>query len=231
MSNINFVPDDYVQNNDSRRTNLMCAVLFVLVMAALGGVFASIIMRKRACAVEEAQLNAEVAQKHEEIRKVEELQAKRKEMMKTALTTAELLEPVPRSILLATLTNNLPAGTSLIDLDIIQRQSQDKESQGASTSAAGSSAQAAGSPEKRLETCIDIGGMTWTDLQVAEYIKRLEDCVLLNSIALVESRECKVNDEVFRKFKLKAKLCKDVHLTDSDVEKIRATAEQSTFNF
>ena len=121
MSNINFVPDDYVQNNESHRTNLICVVLFVLVMSALGGVFATILVRKKACTTEEAQLNSEVAQKQEEIRKVEELQAKRKEMMKTALTTAELLEPVPRSILLATLTNNLPAGTSLVDLNIIQR--------------------------------------------------------------------------------------------------------------
>ena len=28
MSNINFVPDDYVQSNESRRANLMCLVLF-----------------------------------------------------------------------------------------------------------------------------------------------------------------------------------------------------------
>jgi len=37
MSNINFVPDDYVQGNESRRANLMCLVLFSVVMAVLGG--------------------------------------------------------------------------------------------------------------------------------------------------------------------------------------------------
>ncbi len=234
MSNINFVPDDYVQDNESRRTNLMCVVLFVLVMGALGGVFTMILMRKRACAAEEALLNAEVAQKQEEIRKVEELQARRKEMMKTALTTAELLEPVPRSILLATLTNNLPAGTSLVDLNIIQKESKDGGRQGPGTSSAktsGVGTKAAVSPEKRLETCIDIGGITWTDLQVAEYIERLEDCVLLNNIALVESKEYKIENEVLRQFKLRARLCRDVHLTNSDVEQIRATAEESTLNF
>ena len=37
MLNINFVPDDYVQSNVSRRTNLMYLVLFSVVMAGLGG--------------------------------------------------------------------------------------------------------------------------------------------------------------------------------------------------
>jgi len=237
MSNINFVPDDYVQNNESRRTNLMCVVLFVLVMSALGGIFATILVRQRTCAAEEAVLNAEVAEKQKEIKKVEELQAKRKEMMKTALATAELLEPVPRSILLATLTNNLPAGTSLIDLNIVQKEAKDGGRKGARKSSAGASGKsgkakkAIESPEKRLETCIDITGITWTDLQVAAYIERLEDCVLLNEIALVESTECKVEDEAFREFKLKAKLCRDVHLTNSDVEQIRTKAEESKLNF
>lgn len=227
MSNINFVPEDYVQNNESRRANLMCVVLFVLVMGALGAVFTTILMRQKACAAEEARLNAEVAKKQEEIKKVEELQAKRKEMMKTALMTAELLEPVPRSILLATLTNKLPAGTSLVGLDIIQKESKDKTRSRSKKS----SAKAKVSPEQRLETNIDISGITWTDLQVAKYIKRLEDSVLLNSIALVESKECKVKEDVLRKFKLKAKLCKDVHLTDADLEQIRSRAEESTLKF
>ncbi|GAH79391.1 unnamed protein product, partial [marine sediment metagenome] len=42
MLNINFVPDDYIQNNESRRTNLMYLVLFAVVMAALGGSFLTI---------------------------------------------------------------------------------------------------------------------------------------------------------------------------------------------
>ncbi|GAF80214.1 unnamed protein product, partial [marine sediment metagenome] len=31
MVNINFVPDDYIQSTESRRTNLMYIVLFVVV--------------------------------------------------------------------------------------------------------------------------------------------------------------------------------------------------------
>ena len=121
MSNINFVPDDYVQSNESRRANLMCLVLFSVVMAALAGSFVTIKIRQKACSAEETLVNSKMARMQESIQKFEQLQAKRKEMMKTALTTAELLEPVPRSVLLASLTNNLPPGVSLVKLNVIQK--------------------------------------------------------------------------------------------------------------
>jgi hypothetical protein len=105
MPNINFVPDDYIQSNESRRANLMCLILFLVVMAALGGSFVTIRIRQRTCTAEESLVNARMAKMEESIRQFEDLQTRRQEMMRTALTTAELLEPVPRSVLLASLTN------------------------------------------------------------------------------------------------------------------------------
>ncbi|GAH03662.1 unnamed protein product, partial [marine sediment metagenome] len=45
MLNLNFVPDDYIRSNESRRTNLMYLVLLVVVMAGLGGSFVTIKIR------------------------------------------------------------------------------------------------------------------------------------------------------------------------------------------
>jgi hypothetical protein len=50
-------------------------------------------------------------------------------------------------------------------------------------------------------------------------------------VALVESQEKKVEDTTFRLFKLTAMLSKEVHLTKEDVDQIRATAEQSVYQF
>ena len=75
MSNINFVPDDYVQSNESRRANLMCLVLFSVVMAALGGTFVTIKIRQKACSAEESLVNAKMARMQEAIDKFEELQS------------------------------------------------------------------------------------------------------------------------------------------------------------
>lgn len=244
MVDVNFVPDDYAQSNDSRRTNYIYLVLFAVLMTALGGSFAAVKIRQRACIANEGLVNKRLAEMQEAIKQFEDLQAKRREMMKTALTTAELIEPVPRSILLASLTNNLPIGVSLSDLKLIQRQSKQTAP---TTAAATSKYQAAqaqkGStqdaqdvavpvnPEKMLETLIDIGGLAPTDLQVAAYIERLTNSTLLDSVALVESKEFKSEGNTLRQFKLTAMLRKDVHLTKEDVERIRSKAVNSVLNF
>ncbi len=236
MSNINFVPNDYVENNESRRTNVLCMGLLVVVMAALGGAFVTIKIRQKACLSQEELVNAKMTKMQEAIAQFEELQAKRKEMMRTALTTAELLEPVPRSVLLATLTNNLPPGASLVRLRLVQKDTgtlpQTKTSNYEATqNKLNASQDVSDSPEKRLETFIDIEGIAPTDLQVASYIERLGNCALLNKVTLVESKEFKVHDSLYRQFDLKAQLVKEVHLTPEDVDQIRRRAEKSILNF
>ncbi len=74
MANINFVPDDYVQSGESRRTNLVCLVLLALVMASLGGSFAFIKIRQRACRDREVLVNSRLADIQKSIRQFEELQ-------------------------------------------------------------------------------------------------------------------------------------------------------------
>ncbi|MHC4557255.1 MAG: PilN domain-containing protein [Planctomycetota bacterium] len=244
MVNINFVPDDYVQSNESRRTNLIYLVLFAVVMTVLGGSFTAIKIRQRACHTNEKLVNARIDEIQEAIKKFEELQTRRREMMKTALTTAELLEPVPRSILLASLTNNLPVGVSLLELNLVQKES--KQTSKVATTSKYQTAQAqkrtsqqgtqtrqsvAENPEKLLETHIDIGGMAPSDLQVAAYIERLSNSSLLDRVALVESKEYKVEENTFRRFKLKAMLRKNVQLTNDDIKRIRDRTKNTVWNF
>lgn len=236
MLNVNFVPDDYVKSNESRRTNFMYLVLFALVMAGLGGSFVTIKIRQRAVTAKEEFLSAKAAQAQEAIEQFEALQTRRKIILKTALTTAELLEPVPRSVLLASLTNNLPAGVSLLQLNVIQKEPKrtkrvvapNKYKKAQSKKAA---AQAKESPEKLLETYMDIEGVAPSDLQVAAYIKQLIGSALLDNVSLVESKERKIEDTVFRQFKLKAMLRKEVHLSSKDIEEIRTISKTSAWTF
>lgn len=238
MSNINFVPDDYVQSNESRRANLMCLVLFSVVMAAWGGSFVTIKIRQRACNAEEGLVNAKMARMQEAIKKFEELQTRRKEMMRTALTTAELIEPVPRSVVLASLTNNLPAGVSLVKLDLIQNEPRNDSRRQAAKSryeaakqTGGSAAEVKPGGERQLDTNLTIEGMAPSDLQVAAYLEQLGVSSLVTNVALVESKEKKVDETSFRHFKLTAMLSKEIHLTKEDVEEIKAKAEHSIYHF
>jgi len=237
MVNINFVPDDYVQNNESRKTNLIYLILLLIVMTALGGSFITIKIRQRACNEKEMLVNEKMAKMQEAIKQFDELQVKKRAMMKTALTTAELLEPVPRSILLASLTNNLPSGVSLVSLNLLQKEPKQQASKPAATSqyqaaqAEQKAVQANLSPEQLLETHIDIEGIAPSDLQVASYIERLSTSSLMDNVSLVESKELKVEDTTFRKFKLTAMLRKGAHLTKDDVETIRNKAKETVWNF
>ena len=86
-------------------------------------------------------------------------------------------------------------------------------------------------PEKLLETHIDIGGIAPSDLQVASYIEQLSNSSLLDNVSLVESREYKLQDGTLRQFKLSAMLRKNVHLTKEDIEGIKSKAENTVWNF
>ncbi len=231
MLNINFVPDDYVQNTESRRTNLLCLLLLVLVMAGLVGSFAIIKVRQRACAAEETMVGEKMAAIQKAITQFEQLQVKRKEMMKNALTTAELLEPVPRSVLLASLTNNLPSGASLSKLRLIQKQSKTPPPPSPAPGAKPATPEPAASPEKLIETHIDIEGVAPSDLQVASYIESLGRSTLLQNVALVESTEQSIDDTKFRRFKLTAMLRKEVQLTKEDIDEIRSKAQDTVWRF
>ena len=236
MLNVNFVPDDYVKSSESRRTNFMYLVLFAVVMAGLGGTFVTIKISQRTIAEKEEYLSTKAAKAQQAIEQFEALQTRRKVMLKTALTTAELLEPVPRSVLLALLTNNLPAGVSLLRLNVIQKEpkrtsravptNKYKEAQAKRTAE-----QAKESPEKFLETYMDIEGVAPSDLQVAAYIKQLSSSSLLDNVALVESKEYKVEETTFRQFKLTAMLRKNIHLSNEDIEGIRTRKKTAAWNF
>lgn len=75
------------------------------------------------------------------------------------------------------------------------------------------------------------------------YIEKLSGSILLDNIALVESKEHKTTDGkrraaksedsdiTFRRFKLKAMLKKSVHLTKDDINKVRAVHSKSARNF
>ena len=245
MVNINFVPDDYAQSNESRRTYFIYIILFGVVMIALGGSFVSIKIRQRACYTSEEMINARMSEAKEAINQFEKLQAKKRDMMKTAITTMELLEPVPRSILLASLTNNLPEGVSLSKVDLIQKQmkqdptvattSKFQSAQGQNANGSNQTALskngAPQNPEKLLETYIDIGGLAPSDLQVASYIEQLSNSILLDNVALVESKEFKLEDSTLRQFKLSAMLRKNIHLTKEDIDGIKNKAENTIWNF
>jgi len=243
MLNINFVPDDYIQTNESTRTNLLYIVLFVVVMAGLAGAFATIKIRQKALETKDKIINEKLIQAQATIKQFEQLQERRKEMMRTALTTAQLLEAVPRSVILASLTNNLPSSSSLSRLKLIQKEppkapavrpaatSQYDQAKQQQMSTTQQPKPTIVDREKSLEMHITIEGYALSDLQVATYIKSLTNSPMFQSVCLVESKEHKIDKTTFRQFKLTAMLDKEMQLSEDDINRIREVAQQTASNF
>ena len=235
---INFVPDDYIKNVESQRTNLIYVILLCIVMVGFGGVFMAIKVRQHSLEMREELINARMEKVKESISQFEQLRSKRQKMLKTALMTSELLEPVPRSILLALFTNNLPHGTSLLKLKMIQEKPKFSKGKDSVTtkydqnkSAKSKAAKPKLSPERLLETHIELEGIAPSDLQVASYIEQLSSSNLLINVALVESKEHKIDNSVYRQFKLTAVLKNAVHLSKSDINIIRSDYDGAGGNF
>ncbi len=250
MININFVPDDYIQNKESRKANLVYMGLLAVVMMVLFGSFAAIKLRQQEVSRKEKALDEALAKRREDIRKVEELQKKRNAMWTTAITTADLLEGVPKSLVLASLTNSLPRGVSLISFSLVQKEPAAAVAPKTATPSKYQSMQERintvspkpenekPSLEKMLDTLFDIEGIAPSDIEVASYIEKLSSTPLFAKVELVESKEYSPTNrtagaaveaqpaEKFRRFRLTAMLNKDASIVDEQVNQIALAVSQ-----
>ena len=231
MATINFVPDDYVQQRQASRANVLYLMLLMAMLGAIGITFGFIKIRQRTVQAELAQLNNRMAEAQQQIAQLEELKTKSKTMMKTMVMTAELLEPVPRSIILASLTNNLPSGVSLLDFGLEEKETQVYKVSAQKTGSRYNKSTAnatASEPQKTVTTTLLIKGIAPSDIQVAGFISRLSDAILFDEVSLVESKEIEIEKIKYREFRLKAVIQPDLALTKENIDSIREKREQST---
>ncbi|HOQ03989.1 MAG TPA: PilN domain-containing protein [Anaerohalosphaeraceae bacterium] len=243
MATINFVPDDYIQQRQSSRANSLYLILLVAVLCGIGATFSVLKMRQRSVQAELNQLSQQLSQAKEQIAKLEELKSKNKTRMNVMMMTANLIEPVPRSILLACLTNNLPSGVSLTALEMKEKEKPKTASPAPSAAKPGAakkpaaavkpgpaSAKAAAetpaSPPES-EVTLTIQGLAPSDIEVANYIANLNEAVLFDQVQLVQSEEREVEGLKFREFRLTARIRPDLKLTRKDIEEIRKKRDQT----
>ena len=224
--NVDFLPEDYIEKKAQQRTNVICLVLFLLVTAGVGGGFAVTEQRQRKIDKRSADINREMLQVGESLKQLEVLETKRKEMMRKASISASLMEPVPRSLLLATITNNLPVGLSLLSYELKCKDASPKAENTRSRNKKGKRKITAKSQDKsqektvearKWETTIELSGLAMTDIQVAELIGQLNDSALINQVNLIFSEEKEVDEEMLRHFKLMVKLDPKVRASEEDV--------------
>jgi Tfp pilus assembly protein PilN len=212
MQVMDFLPRDFTERRGRRRANLLCLGLTGVALLALAGVCALHVMRvfsaSRLRAVVEQQYR-EAGRQIEQLKKLEERKAG---LVRKVELSADLLERVPRSHILARLTNALPSDTSLqvlvmstVEVEVpVLKPTTTKEDD--TLASKGSKSKR---PEKirRREIQFRVDGLAVTDVQVAEYIARLTADPLFEEVNLKFSEEFPYEPGVtMRRFELTFRL-------------------------
>ena len=186
MSLINLLPEDYYQRRQGLRTNVMCVILFVVVMVCI--VSASTVSRSNASQTRAVMdnLNRSYSQAAQTISQMQTLKNQKQTILDKRRRIEALQDPVPKSIVLAVLTNARPDGVSLLHVKLDSRFDPPKTVSKNPTVKTTTGQTAAPKPERRDEpkVTVEIIGLAHTDLQVAHYLANLTDSGLTESVDL-----------------------------------------------
>jgi len=209
MSLVNLLPDDYVARQAQRRANLLCSVLFGVVMAGVVG--AALVSEHGYARTREVreQVNQSYADAAKLLEQLQTLEVKKKKLLGKASGTTNLLERVPRSYLLATVTNALPEGGSLTKFALTGKREMSvtlvKNPKTRFGVMASKRSGGGGGDGSRVWT-LTVTGLAGTDVEVAAFIAAMARCPLMQTVELVYSQEKEVNETVAREFQVTMRL-------------------------
>lgn len=223
MKVIDFLPNDYLRRRQARRANLVCAAIgggSVLIMGAVVGLLIT-------QAVGVAHMRDVVDRKYQEasrqIQQMKDLESRKAGLLRKVELSASLLERVPRSYILARLTNNLPGHASLttLTMSVVEQEQVVAQAPGEGDNSDQNPAQAKKGPQskgrsiskkgpqkikvKRVQ--FTLGGLATTDVEVADYITRLSNDPLFEKVDLKFSEEFPYDENTrMRRFEIVLKL-------------------------
>ena len=223
MSTINLLPKDYVQRRAERRANVLCISLFVAVMAGVFG--AGMVSERNTKQTQDVRdrVNANYAKAAEVLATIQQLEVQKREGVRKAKATASLLERVPRSYVLAVLTQALPKHTSIKELSLkpVRRTRAARTLSKKQSKFAAAKKKAHEQKPPEMVMSLEVLGWATTDMQVGEFIGNLLGSPLLRSVNLDYSREKRVKAKVkgdpdfhVREFKVIMELRPNVDVID-----------------
>lgn len=227
-SNDSFLPEDYLQKKIATRTNAICITLFALVMAFVIGAFMVTGRQRVEVRREQAEINVKFQEAAKRLEQLDQLQIDKKLMMQRKKVAEVLVERLPRSVILAELTNLMPATLSLLEFDMqtkvlrtaprprtaIQREAQRNRKNRKKL------AQPDQLEIKPTELTLGLVGVAPTDLEVSQFLAMLNQHDLFENIFLRYSEGATIQDREMRKFEIEMTLNQNIapRRLDTDLE-------------
>lgn len=218
VKNESFLPEDYLQKKIAIRTNVICITLFVLVMVGVIGAYLVTDRQRGEVRQLQSDVNGQFREAARRIEQLDQLQKDKKRMLQRRKVAEVLVEKVPRSVILAELTNQMPATLSLLEFDMetkvlknaprpktaIQREKQKNKKQRDNLAKPDQ-------PEiKPTELTLKLVGVAPTDLEVSQFLERLSHHELFQNIYLQYSEDTTIQEQQMRKFEVDLTLNQDI---------------------
>ncbi|MEL6740421.1 MAG: PilN domain-containing protein [Planctomycetota bacterium] len=222
-----FLPEEYVKSKGQSRANIVGLALFGVVLIAVVGVFVLNHQRQVTLSEEVKMIRVEFEAEASKIEQLRVLEKRREELLGSAEVVAALIEPVPRSVLMAELLRDLPGGLALSSVVVdAERIKAPKPSATPATAATvqtrsiASGQRAAGdtAPTERVlpprfKYTLTADGLAELNNEVADYLASLKGSPLFRNVELVFISETKVDDQKLRKFRITAEVRRDAEAT------------------
>jgi Tfp pilus assembly protein PilN len=222
MSKKSFLPEDYLEQRVQRRTNFICLVLFVLVMAGVVGAFLISDRQRTELREQRKAVDSQFEEAAKRLEQLDRMQAQKQQMIRKAKVTGMLLERVPRTLVLAEIINNMPTTVTLTEISAITKQvasgakpvtvMQRVKGQKAAEKA-DKEAGKTGPPEpevKPVEVEMLLVGMAPTDVEVAQYMSALGQSAMFRNVELKYSEQLEVDKQMMRKFRVEFRIPTDL---------------------
>jgi Tfp pilus assembly protein PilN len=209
MSTVNLLPEDFLLNRARKRANVLCFILFGIVMA--GVVAAGAVTNQSTRNTQEVgeRVNASYAEAAKLIEQVRQLQEQKSILIAKAEQAAALQERVPRSYILGALANACPDHASLLQVRLDTKMA---DAEKASKFAAVSAGQTGKAPPLFVD--LQVTGQAGTDVDVARFIAELARNPLLSNVDLSYSDAKEFNKSIVREFQLKMEIKPGVDVLD-----------------
>jgi Tfp pilus assembly protein PilN len=196
---------------------MLCLTLFLVVMAGLGAAVLVSEQSTRHTRQVAQMVNASYAEATRLIEQLQELEIQKQKMLHKAEMTAALLERVPRSTLLAVVTNALPRQASLTRFHLLPKQivtRADPKPAGDPNSKFQRLQDQRGETQAIQVVAIEVDGLAGTDVEVARFIANLARNPLLTGVDLVYSQEKVVGGSSVREFQVRMEVKPNVDVMD-----------------
>lgn len=220
MSTINLLPDNYLERRCRRRAKVICLILFAIIMGAVVTAKAVSEQSRRHTLDVSNRITAEYRAAAKLIIQLQQFERRKAKLLHKITLSSSLLERLPKSRVLAAVTNALPTDTSLLCFDmnirrVITKADADKASRKRTSKFDARKRKRKASAPTVGIVVTELTGLAGTDIQVARFIANLARNPLVASVDLVYSQEKLIEKFPVREFQIVMKLHADADVKNA----------------